>query len=344
MERAKIEQFVDIINNNNNFVLTCHTNADGDALGSTLGLRQVLESLGKEATVITPDLPPSFYSWLPGFKTIKVYDRETDACNPIIEAADVVMIMDYNELSRVFALGEKLKEYPQKTFVLLDHHMEPNVNASLEFSFPEASSTCAVVYEVLKAAGFDSVVDVPAATNLYTGIITDTGGLSYSSNDPDLYLLVADLLRKGIDKPFIHDKIFNNKDLRRLKLLGYSLLKRMHRIASLPLTIVALSADDLEKFKYFTGDTEGFVNIPLQSRDVIANVLILERPDMIKLSIRSKGDFYVRDFAAEFFGGGGHKNAAGGTFKGTFEEAVECYKKNIVEYYNKWLAQKSSQH
>ena len=342
MNQIEIDKFVGIINANHSFLLTCHNNVDGDALGSTLGLRQLLINMGKEATVVTPDLPPSYYSWMPGFKTIKAYDRDIENCNSIVDAVDVLIMLDFNDIGRLDVMGDKISSVSKPT-IIVDHHTNPTLSADAFLSEPEASATCSILADLIKTVGWSNFIDTDVATNLYTGIITDTGGLSYSSNNPEIYYTVADLLKYGIDKMYIHDKIFNNKDLRRLKLIGFSLLRRLHRVAKLPLTITALTIEDLDKFNYFTGDAEGLVNIPLQSKDVIANALILERPDMIKLSIRSKGDFYVNDFAAQYFEGGGHVNAAGGKFRGSLDDAVALYKEGIVKHYEEWLKKKSQQ-
>lgn len=328
-EIAKLKTYID---ENQKFVLTCHTNADGDALGSTLGLRRVLMAIGKEATVIVPDLPPSFYSWMPDFKTVKTYERETEVCDALIDAADCVFVMDYNDLKRVKSLGEKIIATGKPT-LMIDHHTAPQLQANVCISEPEAPATCEIAYRLCRAMGLEDKIDVKAATLFYSGIITDTGGLSYNSSQPELYILVADLLRKGIDKTTIHNNIFNNKNMRRLKLLGYTLHRKMHRIEKLPLAVMALDKEELDRFKYNTGDTEGFVNFPLQAKDVIATALILDRPDCIKISIRSKGDFPVNEFAAEYYGGGGHINAAGANCTGDFDEVVKQYEKNITEFY-----------
>lgn len=338
MNKDTIEQFRKVIDENNRFVLTCHTNPDGDALGSTLALRQVLLNMGKEAQVITPDLAPTFYSWIKGFKTTKSYEREQEACDPIIDNADVIVMMDYNSLDRVKSLGAKLSSL-NKTRVLIDHHIDPNVEADVFFSCHEEPATCSLLFKILREAQLMQYVTQEVVTNIYTGIMTDTGGLSYNSSNSDIYYIVAQLLEMGVDKAWVHEKIFNNKHLRQLKLLGYTLGLKMHRIAKRPLTMMALSAADLERFNYNTGDSEGFVNYPLQARDVVANVLILERPDCIKLSIRSKGEFPVNEFAARYFGGGGHLNAAGGTYHGTLADAVKIYEENMVTYYDQWLAE-----
>lgn len=336
MNKEVIEHFRQVIESNSRFVLTCHTNPDGDALGSTLGLRQVLLNMGKEAQVITPDLAPTFYSWINGYKTIKAYERELEACDVIIDNADVIIMMDYNSLDRVKSMAEKIKSV-NKTKILIDHHIDPSIDVDVFFSNPEEPATCSYVYQILKEAGYEKYISLDAATNFYAGIMTDTGGLSYNSSNPMIYYIVAQLLEMGIDKMKVHEKIFNNKHMRQLKLLGFTLGCRMRRIAKKPLTIMALSAADLDRFNYNTGDSEGFVNYPLQARDVVANVLILERPDCIKLSIRSKGEFPVNEFAARYFGGGGHLNAAGGTYHGALEDAVKIYENNIVRFYEEWL-------
>ncbi|MCQ2228716.1 MAG: bifunctional oligoribonuclease/PAP phosphatase NrnA [Bacteroidales bacterium] len=331
-----INRFIEIINKNNTFVLTCHTNPDGDALGSTLGLRKALMNMGKEVTIITPDLAPTFYSWMPGYKTLRTYEREQEDCEKIIDAADVIFIMDYNDLKRIKSLGEKLQTLSKPT-VMIDHHLDPKMEADVTISFPKASATCELVYNILSQANLEQYIDIDSATNIYTGILTDTGGLSYNSSDPELYIVMANLLRKGIDKPNIHEKVFNNKTVRRLKLLGYTLSRKLKRIEKYPLAIMTLDAKELEQYNYNTGDTEGFVNYPLQVKDIIATAFIMERPDGIKISLRSKGTFPVNEFSARYYGGGGHLNAAGGNYAGTLEEAVKIYTDNIVNFYAEWL-------
>jgi len=336
INQTDINRFTEIISKNQSFVLTCHTNPDGDALGSTLALRKALLNMGKEATVITPDLAPTFYSWMPGYKTLRTFEREQEDCEKIIDAADVILVMDYNDLKRVKTLGEKILTLSKPT-IMIDHHLDKKMDADVTISFPQASATCELVYNILTQANLDEYIDIECATNIYTGILTDTGGLSYNSSDPELYIVVANLLRKGIDKPTIHEKVFNNKTVRRLKLLGYTLSRKLKRIEKYPLAIMTLDAKELEQYNYNTGDTEGFVNYPLQVKDIIATAFIMERPDGIKISLRSKGTFPVNEFSARYFGGGGHLNAAGGNYVGKLEDAVKIYTDNIVNFYAEWL-------
>lgn len=335
MNNDQIAQLDHLLDTNSRFVLTCHTNPDGDALGSTLGLRQVLLNMGKHVTIIAPDNAPSFYSWMNGFGSVRCYEREQEQCDEIIDQADVVFLLDFNDLSRIKSLGCKLSATP-KALVMIDHHTDPQAQCQLTFSEPTAPATCDVVYRLLKKIGLEKHICQKAATHFYTGICTDTGGLSYNSSQPSLYRTVAELLEKNVDKNAVHDNVFNNKTLRRLKLLGFCLSRKMRRIGKLPITIMALNASELDRFHYSTGDTEGYVNYPLQMKDIKASVLILERPDAIKISLRSKGDFAVNEFAARYYSGGGHINAAGANCQGVFDIVVAEFIQNISLFFLEW--------
>ncbi|MCF0191225.1 MAG: bifunctional oligoribonuclease/PAP phosphatase NrnA [Marinilabiliaceae bacterium] len=319
------------ISEHNSFVLTCHLNPDGDALGSTLGLRHVLRQMGKEATVITPDLPPTNLMWIPGAKGIRTYERDIEACDAIIDAADCIIMMDFNELTRLKQLGNKLSS-SKKFTILVDHHLDPIVKCDVMISNPKASATAEIIFSCLRDMSFIDYIDVRAATCFYIGIMTDTGGLSYNSSDPNLYILIAELLKRGVDKDSVHDMIFNNKSLRRLRLMGYALNRKTMRIGDLPVSLMTLSREELDKYKYNTGDTEGFVNFPLQAKNIICSIFLMERPDGIKISLRSKGDFSVSEFAQHYYKGGGHFNASGATYHGTFDDACETVKRDMIEY------------
>lgn len=339
MTDNRLQQLKQLIEGNKSFVLTCHTNPDGDALGSTLGLRQVLLNMGKHATVISPDLAPTYFSWMTGIKTVKCYERDSDNCDKEIDECDVVVMMDFNDLKRIKTLGDKLLS-TNKPKIMIDHHTDPQAECDVMLSYPEAPATCEVIYKALVEMGYEEYICADAATHFYTGLMTDTGGLSYNSSDPNIYRTIATILEKGVDKVMVHDRVFNSKSYKRIKLLGFCLSKKLHRINKLPITMMALNAEELERCNYTTGDTEGFVNQPLQVKDVIASILVLERPDAVKISIRSKGDFTVNDFLAKNYGGGGHKNAAGANYVGSFDECVKDLSEKISAYYKEWESRK----
>ena len=150
--------------------------------------------------------------------------------------------------------------------------------------------------------------------------MTDTGGFTYNSNDPEIYTIIKLLLEKGVDKDDIYRKVFNTYSENRLRLLGYC-LNKMEILNDCNTAIITLTLDEQKQFNYAIGDTEGFVNMPLQIENINKSVFLREDKDKIKLSFRSQGDVPV-NVLAEKFGGGGHKNAAGGESYTSLENTI----------------------
>jgi hypothetical protein len=159
-------------------------------------------------------------------------------------------------------------------------------------------------------------------------------GFTYNSNNREIYFIISELLSKGIDKDEIYRKVFNTYSEGRLRLMGYVLYDRMQVYPQFRSALITLSKAEQSRFQYVKGDTEGFVNIPLQMKGICFSVFLREDSDknMIKVSLRSVGHFPCNKVAAEFFNGGGHLNASGGEFYGTMEEAVELFKRALVKY------------
>ena len=177
---------------------------------------------------------------------------------------------------------------------------------------------------------------------IYTGMMTDTGGFTYNSNNREIYLIIGELLSKGVDKDEIYRKVFNTHSEGRLRLMGYVLYEKMQVVPAYRSALITLTREEQGRFQYAKGDTEGFVNIPLSMKDVDFSVFLREdtEKDMIKVSLRSVGDFPCNKVAAEFFNGGGHLNASGGEFYGPMEEAVELFKQALAKYENLLLTKK----
>ena len=173
-------------------------------------------------------------------------------------------------------------------------------------------------------------------------MMTDTGGFSYNSNNREIYLIISELLAKGIDKDEIYRKVFNNCSEDRLRLKGFVLCEKMQVFPEFRAALITLSRSEQTKFHYMKGDTEGLVNIPLSIKDVCFSVFLREdtEKDMIKVSLRSEGTFPCNKVAADFFNGGGHLNASGGEFFGPMEEAVKLYKQALVKYESQLLGKK----
>ena len=335
-------------------VILTHMAPDGDAMGSALGMYHWVSTLRdtgipgyrdiESITIIVPNAFPAFFNWMPGADKILVHEKQVALCTQRIAEADLFLCTDFNDPKRIGPVGEKMLQNPAPK-ILWDHHLNPTDFASILFSFPEASSSCEIVYRFLTAeGGLTGVAGLTSnseavATCLYTGLMTDTGNFSFNSTNPELYDIIADLLRAGIQKDAIYDAVFNQYTTDRLRLIGYALYRKMRIYPESHLALIVLSADELDRYHYQPGDTEGLVNMPLQIADVYYSVYMREeRPKpgtpkpRIRISFRSQGDRPVNIWASEVFHGGGHMNASGGELFGSLNQAVQLFEKTYPQY------------
>ena len=196
---SKISQLREVIAKNDHFVITCHIAPDGDAVGSSLALCNLLLLLGKNVSVITPDIIPDNLSFLSGAKDIVVFSRYEDFAKELISNASVIFSMDYNALSRVDRVGEYIRD-ASAVKVMIDHHINPEPFADIIISHHEISSTCALLFKVFSELQLLQIVDKSVGECIFTGMMTDTGNFAYNSNDPDLYYIVAKLVEFGFNK------------------------------------------------------------------------------------------------------------------------------------------------
>jgi len=326
-------------------VILTHMAPDGDAMGSALGMYHYLcrslpsVSPQRSVDVIVPNAFPDFFQWMPGVDKVRVYEKESQACSEIVSQADLFVCTDFNDPKRIGAVGEKMMENGSPK-LLIDHHLNPMDFASVQFSYPEASSSCEILYQFLKATGLQpSEISLPIATCIYTGLMTDTGNFSYNSTNADLYDIIASLLRVGVQKDAIYDAVFNQYSTDRVRLTGYALYRKMRIYPEHHIALITLSADELDMYHYKPGDCEGLVNMPLQIADVYYSVFMREeRPKpgtpkpRIRISFRSQGDRPVNVWASEVFHGGGHANASGGELFGSLNQAVTLFEKTYKSY------------
>lgn len=333
MADAAIEQLDALLAGAQRVVVTCHKSPDGDALGSSLALQTVLRKMGKTAVVLTPDMPPRGLQWLPGVSGVVTYSRDEVRGQQLLADAQLVMCLDYNALSRLDRMGDAVAQLSCPR-VLIDHHLNPQPGVwAVEFSAPEASSTCELLYRVLQRLGLLRLVDRRAATCLYVGMATDTGGFAYSCSSPGFYQVVASLMRRGIAQAEIYHRAINTFSEASLRLQGFALSQRMQIFPAYGASLIALSRDDLLQHGYRKGDTETLVNKPLAIPEVTWSTLLREDIDTgkVKVSCRSQGDFSVSDLCARYFNGGGHTNAAGGDYEGTLEQAVNVFHQILAD-------------
>lgn len=322
-------------------VIVSHVSPDGDAIGSSLGLWHFLNSQDKTVHVIVPNAFPDFLKWMPGAKEIIQYNRYKEFADKLIMEADVICCLDFNVLSRIDEMEEIVRVSPGRKMIV-DHHLYPGDFARIVISHPQISSTSELVFRLICQLGNFSDISKEAAECIYTGMMTDTGGFTYNSNDREIYLIIGELLSKGIDKDKIYRKVFNTHSEGRLRLMGYVLYEKMQVYPQFNAAMISLTREEQRKFEYKKGDTEGFVNMPLSMKGVCFSVFLREdtEKDMVKVSFRSVGTFPCNEVAADFFNGGGHLNASGGEFYGPLEEAIALFKQALVKYEDQLLGKK----
>lgn len=311
-------------------VITCHVSPDGDAIGSALGLMHTLRKWGKQVHVITPDMLPPSLLFLPGVKDIVVYTRQETQAKQLVESADLIVCLDFNMLYRIDRFAPVIESAKAKK-VLIDHHLDPDDFADLVVSYPEMSSTCELLFHALWFMGMRRYMSRWAAMCIYTGMMTDTGNFTYNSNNSDIYRIIAELLKFGIDKDYIYNVVMNTYSADRLRLMGYALSEKMELMQEVGGALITLSHDELMKYNYQRGDTESLVNRPLSIPGICWSIFLRDDMEYIKVSARSIGDFAVNEYCEQYFAGGGHKNAAGGEFRGSMEEAKALVYKIVAD-------------
>ena len=312
-------------------VIIPHVNPDGDAIGSTLGLNDVFRNAGFESVVIVPNDFPAYLAWLGSEGSPLVYEQSVEHCQEIIARADALFFLDFNDVKRLGKLEEYLSSNT-KPIVLIDHHPDPQIKADYLFSDINVSSTAELVFDLINSLGMLDYLGVKGANALLTGIIADTGSFSHNAFRPDMYRIVSKLIEIGADKEKINDSLYNDFSEKRMRLLGYCLSEKMVIYPEYHTAMIWLSADELKRFDFHPGDTEGFVNYPLSVKGIVFSAFFMEKHDYVKISFRSKGCFATNEFSGNHFSGGGHRNASGGETKLPMGEALALFRELLPRY------------
>lgn len=329
-----VKSVIELIDINDRIVVTCHKSPDGDAIGSSLALTLILKALGKNACVVTPDRPPKSLNSLPAIHSIVPFSQQEETARNLLDNAGLIICLDFNAINRVDKMRPALEASNAKK-ILIDHHRGPESFSDITISHPEQSSTAVLLYRLIFQMGLAEMINHDVATCIYTGMMTDTGNFSFNSNDPELYLIVADLIRRGIDKDDIYKKVMNTKSESVLKLQSYAIAEKMTIYPHLHTSLIVLNADDLARFSYVPGDDEGLVNEPLAIEGIVYSVYLRQDSHQIKVSTRSVGNFRADLICNNFYNGGGHINAAGGELRCPLDKALEVFNrtKPVIEEY-----------
>ena len=335
MNRQIIVKIKEQILQNGSIVIVTHTSPDGDAIGSSLGFFHFLQTFipKRNVRVIVPSEFPSFLKWMPAVDEIIVFPANEEAAIKCINNADLCFCLDFNSLKRTDKLSPYL-EASNAFKILIDHHPQPDNNFDLMISNVASSSTCELIYDVIHAMSGVEALNKEIASCLYVGIMTDTGSFSYSCRRPETYLVVAELIRQGINSELIHRKIYDTYSESRMRLLGFCLSERLKILNGFHTAYIYLTENDLKNFNYQNGDTEGVVNYALSIEGIVLAVLFTEKEGKIRLSLRSKGEFSVNDLARKYFNGGGHKNASGGDSFKSMNDTLTFFESILNDYQN----------
>jgi len=321
---------------NQKITIIPHENPDGDAIGSAIGLADVLSGFGHQVVIVSPTDYPDFLKWFSAKVEIIVYSAEKEVAKSKIAESEVLICVDFNEAKRAGVLEKKILNFSGPK-ILIDHHPYPSGFCDFTISETTYSSTAELVYDVVLSIGLVEKLSKTGAQALYTGILTDTGSFSHNTSNPNTFKVVSELMKFGIEIDKIQSEVYHNFSADRMKLLGYCLNQKMIVYPELRAAMISISKKELEQYNFKTGDTEGFVNFPLSIANVVFSAIFIEKEDIVKASFRSKGNFHVNHFSRDHFNGGGHRNAAGGETKLTLDEAILKFTQLLPNYKHQLL-------
>ena len=331
--KAKIDELRAMLEIPRRVVILSHTNPDGDAIGSSLAWAEVLKRHGHQVTCIIPNKYPYYLEFMPGIDSVVIFKNDSDnRVEKAVKEADIIFCLDFHSMSRLDKLGEIIDANQHAKRVLIDHHLDPSEDFDLMLSYPKASSTCYLVALIVEHMYDSESITPTMAENLFVGMMTDTGNFAFSSVTPDLFRMVSVLAATGISIPTIHNNVYNSFSEGRARLFGYVINRKMHIFHNGTVAHMSLTEDEMRRFWFQQGDSEGFVNYPLTIKKMKMSAMFTQHSDFIRVSLRSRGDIDVNVFAQRYFNGGGHKNAAGGKSFMTMEDTIKHYEKSVKEY------------
>jgi phosphoesterase RecJ-like protein len=312
--RGDLSAICRVLREKDRFLIACHENPEGDAIGSELALALALRKMGKTATVLNADPVPSNLLFLPGAGTV-VFAEDGSGY-------DVAVVVDCGATERTGHVAQELRKCP--LLVNIDHHRTNGDLGELSLVDPDAAATGLLIHRVLSAMGYEIGLDV--ATNIYVAILTDTGSFHYGSSSPEAFEVAGEMVRRGVDPWAVAEQVYETQSALRLRLLG-RVLDSLEVSADGRVAFITTMRSDLREFSAGKDALEGFINYPRSIVGVeVAVSLREEEGDVFRVSFRSKGRVDVSAVAARF-GGGGHRNAAGCSVPGPLADV----RKRVLE-------------
>ena len=307
-----LKKCAEFLRKNNNFIITAHTNPEGDALGSELGLYILLKKLNKNALIVNEDSVPPSYSFLPQKESIRKFKYSPKKRLNF----DCLIFIDCSNPERT---GEVYRiNCAQKPVLNIDHHISNDKFGDVNWVDAHASSCSEMVYKLYRKMGIS--FDQESALCLYTGMVSDTGSFRYSNTNSSTHQAAAELLKYDIDAAQVYRDIYENIPFMDMELLTKILL-RMHKDAKGKLIWFEIKQNLLKDKKLTFDLTEHVLAFARSIQGVEAVALFKENlgvKDEIRINLRSQGKIDVNEVAS-IFGGGGHSKASGATIHGKLE-------------------------
>ena len=331
MNGSEIDKIKKFLSEKRKIVIIQNKNPDGDAIGSSTALKYYLDNFNHNVDIISPNQFPEFLKWMDPCNIINIFDEDEKCVQKIIDA-ELIFTLDFNCLARIAGMKDYVEKSKAK-IIMIDHHEEPSNYADFMYSEPNMSSTCEMIYHFIDKMGGLDKIDKNISRSLYAGIMTDTGSFKFPSTTELTHQVISNLLKTGISHSDIHNHIYDNNKFERELLLSFALSK-IKIIENLNTCYISLSQKELNKFNYEKGDTEGIVNYGLSIKNIKFAVIFMENSNdnVIRISLRSRGDFDVNQFSKNIFGGGGHKNAAGAISKKSRDNTINYFLDSLKNY------------
>ncbi len=334
LSEDKISALVELLHQpHQQIVIVAHTNPDGDAVGSSLAWAEALRAQGHHVTCVVPNKYPYFLDWMSGLEEMVIFKTDQEGkAEKAVREADIIFCLDFNSISRLENLSDLIIGNTSAKRVLIDHHLSPDEDFDLMFSYPTSSSTCFLVYSLIERMFGAETISKRMAESLYVGMMTDTGNFAFSFLTPELFRAVAVLIERGISVAEIHNNVYNAYTEGRARLFGYAINRKMQLIEDGTVAYMSLMENEMRRFGFQQGDSEGFVNYALTIKEMKMSAMFVAQRKFIRVSLRSRGDVDVNVFARKYFNGGGHKNAAGGKSFVSMRETIDHYIRSVHEF------------
>jgi phosphoesterase RecJ-like protein len=309
MNEIDLGPIIATIREGRRFLITSHVDPEGDSLGSQLALAAILRELGKEVAVVNHDRPPERYAFMPGI------DRVVQPAAVSGQPFDAAFVLDCAAIERIGSVRARLDGL---RIVNIDHHRSNTRFGHLNHVEPETCASGMIVYRLNEELGLG--LDREKATNIYVGIVSDTGNFRYSNTTPEVMRVGSRLMETGIENSRIASLLFATKPIGALRLLGEALTALTPEVGG-KVGLIVLDREVFARTGADAADVEGVVNYAKHLAGTLVGVLLREvEGGEVKVSLRAEGEVDV-DQVARRFGGGGHKNAAGARFQGSLAAA-----------------------